>query len=791
MKIRTSQAIQSVLLSAVLLSLAACGGGSSGGGGNNDTPPSANAGTNQNVTEKTTVQLGGSGGGSDTPLSFAWSQVSGTAATINNSGTANANFTAPDIASGSDILTFRLTVTDSTGRTATDDIDVTVNDVAPSADAGGDQAVLELLQVQLSGSSGGSDMPLSFAWSQISGPTVVIADANLSQASFTSPDVIAGVPEVLTFRFTVTDSGGRSIFDDIDVTVSEPPSQVTISGILEYELPSPNPNCDGLNFSSITNRPIRGATVQLVAENGGAVLDTTVSDDNGAYSFLADSQTSVLIRVRAELKRTGNPSWDVEVRDNVDLDQPPAPLEQRPIYVLDGPANSPSGADEVRNLLATHGWTGSSFSDTRSAAPFSVLDTIYSAMQLILSVDAQANFEPLNAFWSVNNRTVVSTGSFDEFIASGEIGTSFATGGFASTGGIHSLFLLGKDGDDIEEFDDHVIAHEWGHYFENTFSRSDNIGGQHGFNNRLDPRVAFGEGLATALSGMALNDPVYCDVFWFGGTLRGFDIRIESEATGSFAGWYNESSVMKILYDLWDDDVDGVDASSIGFGPIYDVLTGPQRTTSAFTTIFTFAEAIKNAGTGQNPFIDDLLASENITAAGIDRWGSTETNHPGAFRDSDPVYTTIVPDGTFVKVCSNSEFDNLGPDAAGNKLNVHRFLRMNVTTAQRYTFNVQADAATLALLPPDDVNDPIDQSDPDMLVFDLTQYPDPNALKNNCFGTGEGCSGDANTENFTTANPLSIGEYVIDFHDWRFEDPDTALTYPPRTCFDFTVQPAQ
>jgi len=344
LKIRTSQAIQSVLLSAVLLSLAACGGGSSGGGGNNDTPPSANAGTNQNVTEKTTVQLGGSGGGSDTPLSFAWSQVSGTAATINNSGTANANFTAPDIASGSDILTFRLTVTDSTGRTATDDIDVTVNDVAPSADAGGDQAVLELLQVQLSGSSGGSDMPLSFAWSQISGPTVVIADANLSQASFTSPDVIAGVPEVLTFRFTVTDSGGRSIFDDVDVTVSEPPSQVTVFGKLEFEVPDPNPGCDGLNFSSIELRPMRGVTVQLIDANTNGVLQSMVSGDLGNFVFLADSQDSVFVRVRAELKRAGNPSWDVEVRDNTS--NTGVPLKQRPIYVLDGMASSPNGEDD-------------------------------------------------------------------------------------------------------------------------------------------------------------------------------------------------------------------------------------------------------------------------------------------------------------------------------------------------------------------------------------------------------------------------------------------------------------
>ena len=292
---------------------------------------------------------------------------------------------------------------------------------------------------------------------------------------------------------------------------------------------------------------------------------------------------------------------------------------------------------------------------------------------------------------------------------------------------------------------------------------------------------------------MALNNPTYCDTFWFDGTLRGFDIRIENEATGFAAGWYNESSVMKILYDLWDTNIDGNDTSSLGFGPIYDVFTGPQAGTSAFTSIFSFIEALKLAGTGQNPWIDTLLADERIVAAGIDRWGSTETNHPGS-GDSNQIYTTIVPNGIPINVCNNSEFDSIGPNAAGNRINEHRFLRMNITTAQRYTFNIQADAATLALLPPDDPADDRDQSDPDMFFFLNGQ------IQNRVIGgDAEGTSGDANVENFTSAVVLSPGEYVIDFNDWRFEDTETDTGtpgdpndpgYPPRTCFDFTVTPA-
>jgi hypothetical protein len=448
------------------------------------------------------------------------------------------------------------------------------------------------------------------------------------------------------------------------------------------------------------------------------------------------------------------------------------------LYVLDGPAGSPNGANEVRNLLARTGWTGSGFTGTRAAAPFSVLDTIYSAMQLILTADAQTNFAPLDVFWSVNNSSTQGTGTLDEDIDIGELGSAFYRGD------IDSLFLRGKDGDQIDEFDDHVIVHEWGHYFEDTFSRSDSIGGSHGFNDRLDPRLAFGEGFATALSGMALDNPLYCDTFWSQGNLRGFSIQLESEPTLSFAGWYNEESITKVLYDLWDTNIDGNDSSSIGFGAIFDVMVGEQSTTSAFTTIFSFAEAIKAAGTGQNPFIDAVLASENIAAAGIDRWGSTETNNAGS-GDSLPVYTTIVPNGTPINICSNSEFDEVGPQATGNKLNEHVFLRMNVAARQRYTFNISADAATVALLPADDPNDDRDQADPDMFYYLNGQIQ--NLVIN---GGTEGTSGDANIENFTSFNPLDVGEYVIDFNDWRFVDTETAPAYPPRTCFDFTVTPA-
>ena len=463
-----------------------------------------------------------------------------------------------------------------------------------------------------------------------------------------------------------------------------PPPVGTVSGVVQYQFPPAVNNCNGLDFASLEVRPIRQATVQLIDSNSLAVLDSTVSDDSGNYSLAVNPQTDVFVRVRAELKNPV-PSWDVEVRNNVidPMEPNPPALANRPIYVMDSAVFNSGEQGQVQDLTAETGWDGSSYTGVRAAAPFSILDAIYSAMTLITSVDPNASFVALDAFWSPANTSTQGAGTFDERVDSGELGTSFYSG--------NRLFLLGKDGDDTEEFDAHVIVHEWGHYFEDNFSRSDSIGGAHGIGDLLDMRVAFGEGFATALSGMALNNPSYCDTLWNGGgNLTGFEIDIESEAGGT-AGWFNEISVMKLIYDLWDTGIDGADDSSIGFGPIYTVMTGAQTVTPAFTSIFSFATDLKQSLNAlDNTFVEALLTEQNIVS-NIDIHGTTETNSggPGMPDDVLPVYTNLAL-GVTTQICTNSQFDS-GRD--GNKLSEHRFLRLSLAVPTAVTFTMTANPA--------------------------------------------------------------------------------------------------
>ncbi|MGB5489842.1 MAG: hypothetical protein WBM76_03335, partial [Woeseiaceae bacterium] len=575
--------------------------------------------------------------------------------------------------------------------------------------------------------------------------------------------VVGPAGATLTLQVAVSD-GTVTVTDMLDVDVSEAAAAVDISGKVQHEFVPPNFNCNGLNFLLTETRPIRAATVQLIDDATGNVLDTTVASDLGDYAFNnVAGNLDVRIRVRAELKRSGAPSWDVEVRDNVDTSANPPPLGSRPLYVYEETFNS-GGADLVRNVTATTGWDGTAYTGTRAAAPFAVLDAIYSGMRLVLTADASAIFGPMDAFWSVNN-TLTSPTDID----AGELSSSFYRGD------LDSLFLLGDANTDTEEFDDHVSVHEWGHYFEDVFSRSDSIGGPHAIGQSIDARLAFGEGWATALAAMALDEPQYCDTS-VPGTTGGFGINTETNNSGP-QGWFNEMSVATFIYDLYDTNADGTDGGSIGFTPIFETMTatGSQKDTDAFTSLFSFATDLRTrVDPADLAFFDSQLIRENIDVTGLDIWGSSQNNittSPNQARDVLPLYTTLPTNGTVINICSNSDYDS---GRNGNKLAEYRYLRFTTTTPQRFTVTMTTTTPTPVTADTEDR----DQSDPDMYIFLRGQV------------VAAGTSGVDNTEVFTTQT-LAADTYVADPREFRFEDEDGAPPdYPEQICFDISMVPA-
>lgn len=447
--------------------------------------------------------------------------------------------------------------------------------------------------------------------------------------------------------------GGRSDNDGDGI-------EVTISGRITFDRPPFKTQVGGgLDLDNPTESPARGIVVELIDATSQAILASTVTSSTGEYSLTGPANRRVFVRAKAQMLRTGAaPTWNFRVLNNTNRDA---------LYALDSEVFDTGTESSTRNLHAPTGWGTTSYTGTRAAAPFAILDTVYRAQQLILNVEPNAVFPPLDLFWSPSNRPTLGVFCPD----TGDIGTTF----YQSEGALDQcatpaelpagIYILGDFGGgigDTDEFDQHVIAHEFGHYFENRFSRSDSMGGGHVNGDRLDLRVAFGEGWSNAYAAMALEDPEYRDSqgieFDFG-----FNLEVDNTSGPGSEGWYSETSISEILWDLFDGPNEPHDAIELGFAPLYAVMSGPQVRTEALTSIFTFAAALRAANPAHAAAIDDLLRGEDIAVT--DEFASDETNH-GGDPEVLPLYPELI-EGAPTLVCVHGRIGALDNNKLGNR----------------------------------------------------------------------------------------------------------------------------
>jgi hypothetical protein len=189
-------------------------------------PPVAGAGLDVAITLPTSsAALNGGGTDSDGSVtSYKWSQVSGATAAIVSANTAAT--VVSGLLQGSYV--FRLTVTDNSGATASDDVAVIVNPAPnqqPVVDAGADQTTtLPADSVRLSGAASDPDGTLSsYTWSKVSGSGGTI----ISPASPVT--LITGLTAgTYIFRLTVKDDSGVSVSDNVTINVNAAPKAVPV-----------------------------------------------------------------------------------------------------------------------------------------------------------------------------------------------------------------------------------------------------------------------------------------------------------------------------------------------------------------------------------------------------------------------------------------------------------------------------------------------------------------------------------------------------------------------------------
>lgn len=223
-------------------------------------PVQVEAGTGFSVKERRSMPLTGASASGDGTLTTKWSQISGPAVSFSDLNSLAPVVTVSSLDSDAQAV-LRLTVTDSKGQTATDDITLTLlNNTLPEINTTA-SSLKEKTASTLQFTTVDDGSVVSVRWEQKSGPTLELTGTESSAISFNSPAVTAAT--TVNFIVYATDDDAETSSKEIAVTI-EP-------NLLAFNLAG---QIDGANFSA-GKATLTGTAQELISD-----IDAT-----GAFSF--------------------------------------------------------------------------------------------------------------------------------------------------------------------------------------------------------------------------------------------------------------------------------------------------------------------------------------------------------------------------------------------------------------------------------------------------------------------------------------------------------------------------
>ena len=496
-------------------------------------------------------------------------------------------------------------------------------------------------------------------------------------------------------------------------------------------VPYCNSGCSGLDYDRTRQDPVRFAKAEILDAATGEILKAgLVTSESGRLSFQLADTVGFRVRVYAESTGNGIDEWGLRVVDNGGSEA----VGSYPVYSLESATIQVADVSDVISMRASSGWSGTSYAQTRSAAPFAIMDSMITGTLYALSGRAGLSFDPIDVYWSTENST-------------DNVRTSFFSGSY--------IMILGDDGVDTDEYDESIVIHEWGHYFQSILSRDDSVGGPHGSGDLLDMRVAFSEGWANALSGLAAGTNRYQDTL---GPLQagGFSFSLEvaaSESAGAVKGWYSEDSVQNLVFDLFDAGESDDDTITLPASAMMDTLIDYMPAQTAATSIFVFGSGLISSQSNSKDEILSLFADEDIAAnrTNLDNFGEGETNSGAQYTRTLgieeltlPVYRQIPTSLELSSICQDAVFGPL------NKLGNYSFARFSVPTTGTYTVRVSSTVSPVGSIP-----------DPDFGVFDASGLIGPSFAE---------LTFDVGSEVHDLA--LTAGDYWLWVQDYNNNDAD-------------------
>ncbi|MEO1268195.1 MAG: hypothetical protein AAFX99_08860 [Myxococcota bacterium] len=287
--------------------------------------------------------------------------------------------------------------------------------------------------------------------------------------------------------------------------------------------------------------PMRSGLVEIVRERDGAVVASGLTDDDGRFDITFGTHNGEQYRVRAlaaivvARSEEGEEAevWRARVEDRTGA---------RAIYALVTEPFDP-------NRDAVQPWLLTALADGGPAGAMNVADVLTTGFRFVQEY---------------------SDRPAPELIVRWQSGQAFSCGSCFS----EDTISLGGQLEDTDEFDDHIILHEFGHYVVRWFSNDDSPGGPHR-DRQVSPRLAYGEGLAYFWCAMVLDAPMIVDTFI--DDVRVIDAERATQngedrddlygtTTGDLDGALREEIITAIMWDALDpfDESEPFDTLNIG-----------------------------------------------------------------------------------------------------------------------------------------------------------------------------------------------------------------------------------
>jgi hypothetical protein len=259
---------------------------------------------------------------------------------------------------------------------------------------------------------------------------------------------------------------------------------ISISGTAEYYY---RPTVDTLGLSgNPVSANIPFAEV-VVTNAGGAVVQCAETTATGVISLMLPA---------------GAGSYTLAVYSRSDTDKVKASViedyyENAP-YSIKKSFTTVAG-DTTKNIGTLTAYARVSESAKIEGGAFHILNLIYKANEFLRSSSGNSTIVPpkVSVYWKMGFNPYNYFGS-----------TSLVSFYRQGTG---ELFILGGDQGDVknsdtDHFDDSVVLHEYGHFLEDKYAKSDSPGGSHNGNSIIDPRLAWSEGFANFLQAAVLRN---------------------------------------------------------------------------------------------------------------------------------------------------------------------------------------------------------------------------------------------------------------------------------------------